>query len=228
MSTKKDWLPRNHELLYNQGNATVAYLIDSVLARIGITGNALVWYNSMFIPKHDIFNVAFEDWLNPADRTITKSTTLYVAEKDFVGEYRLLYTGYLRTNPLVTDTDLVEMGLPKHPSGVKTPSTPPTTIVEATTDTSIPATIGINFRDKDAKGTAKPKHVRGVEIIYVVSEIPLTDWTLLTHSVFFTRTPAKLTFTSDERRKVLNFALRWENNIGQKGPWSNVYSVYIP
>jgi hypothetical protein len=53
MTTNGDWLPRNHEDLYNQANQTVEYLTDEVLERIGFIGNILVWYNTDFIPKHN-------------------------------------------------------------------------------------------------------------------------------------------------------------------------------
>jgi hypothetical protein len=225
--THLDWLPRNHTLLYNQGNATVRYLTPIVLERISIVGNSLIWYNSEFIPKHDIFNIAFEDWLDPAERTKTKITALNASETDFKIVYRLLYMGYLKKNPLVTDVDLINMGLPKH-STEKTHSRTPATLVEASADTSTPATVIINYRDQNETGTAKPKYVSGVEIIYAILDTPPVSWSQLIHSTFNTRTPARLVFKGDERGKILYFALRWENNLGEKGPWSNIYSTFIP
>jgi hypothetical protein len=228
MRTSGDWLSRNHEKLYNQANSTVNYLTLDVLNRIGITGASYNWYNTEFIPKHSIFNVSFEDWLNPAERTTAKMAALLSAEKVFKPSYRLLYNGYLKSNPLVTDEDLVSMGLPKRPSGVKTVPIPPNTLIEATTDTSKPGIVGIKFRDKDEKGNAKPKHVRGAEIIHAVLDTPPTDWSQLIHSSFDTRTPAQLVFSGEQRGKTVYFALRWENNVGEKGPWSEIYSAIIP
>ncbi|MDR0384976.1 MAG: hypothetical protein LBH60_02740 [Prevotellaceae bacterium] len=225
---KKDWLPSNHQDLYDQANMTTDYLIAANLERIGITGNALNWYNTDYIPKHDAFNLAFEDWKDPAERTTTKIAVLGDAEKLFSVSYRALYGGYLSKNPLVTDADLVEMGLPRRASGGKTPPTPPTAVVEAETDTSIPATVIINYRQKGKKGIAKPKGVHGVEILSDVFDAPVTDWALLTTSSFDTRTPAKFTFLSGQRGKTLCFALRYENNVGDKGPLSDIYTVIIP
>jgi hypothetical protein len=65
-NTRSHWLPRNHNRLYIQANATAEYLTPSVLDRLGIAGNQLIWYNSVFIPKHNLFNIAYEEWLNPA------------------------------------------------------------------------------------------------------------------------------------------------------------------
>jgi hypothetical protein len=142
--------------------------------------------------------------------------------------YRQLYTGYLKGNPLVTDEDLVSMGLPKHSSGGKTPPPPPTSVIEATADTSKIGIVGINFRDKNEKGTAKPKGVHGAEIAWAILEVPPTDWSNLVHSSFDTRTPAQLVFSGAERGKTLYFALRWENTKGDKGPWSEIYNAIIP
>jgi hypothetical protein len=228
MSSKSDWLSHNHEILYNQANATVAYLTGEVLTRIGITGNVFVWYNGEFIPKHDVFNLAYLDWLNKADRTPAKIATLYTAENGFKPVYRKLYTGYLKNNPLVTDTDLVEMGLPKRSSGRKTQSTPPATVVECTVDTSIPGVIIIHFRDKNEIGTAKPKGIHGVEFRWIILDTPPADWSQLLNSVFDTRSPIRLSFSGEQRGKTIYFALRWENNVGEKGPWSEIFNAIIP
>ncbi|MDR0698540.1 MAG: hypothetical protein LBG28_04900 [Tannerella sp.] len=228
MGSDSDWLPRNHERLYNQANETVEYLSDDVLSRIGITGASYTWYSSDFIPKHNVFSLAFEDWKNPAARNPAKTAALISAEKDFKPSYRKLYNGFLRGNPLVTDEDLVKMGLPKHATGTKTPPAPPTEVIEATTDTSKPGIVGISFRSKNEKGTAKPKHVRGAEIVSAVLDSPPTDWSQLIHSSFDTKTPAQLVFSGEQRGKTLYFALRWENNVGEKGPWSEIYNVIIP
>jgi hypothetical protein len=225
--TNKDWLQHNHQNLYDQANMTTNYLTAGTLERIGITGNALNWYNTEYIPKHDAFNFAFEAWKVPAERTAIKTAAMKEAEKLFITAYRALYRGYISKNPLVTDADLVNMGLPIHSSGVITPPTPPTAVVEAETDASTPATVIIHFREKGKKGTAKPKGVHGVEIISGVFDAPVTDWALLTTSSFGTRTPARLVFASGQRGRTLCFALRYENNVGDKGPLSDIYSVII-
>jgi hypothetical protein len=49
-----------------------------------------------------------------------------------------------------------------------------------------------------------------------------------THSVFDTRTPMKLVFSGEQRGKSLYFAMRWENNMGEKGLWNDIISTIIP
>jgi hypothetical protein len=228
MDSHSNWLPRNHEALYNQANETVNYLTTEVKTRIGITGVALEWYTTEFTPKHTAFNAAYINWRNTAERNPSKIATLQSAETEFNDAYRTLYNGYLRNNPLVTDTDLVAMGLPKHPSGIRTAPSKPEEIIQATPDTSKIGVIGIHYRTKNGKGIAKPKHVRGAEIVWAILDTPPKDWSELIHSSFDTRTPAQLSFSGNDRGKTVYFALRWENNIGQKGDWSEIYSAIIP
>jgi hypothetical protein len=228
MANTTNWLPRNHQELYDQATMTVDYLTEENLERMGISGSGKDWFNNTVVVKYNKFGQAFDDWKNSSDRTVVKIAALEAAEADFNNAYRQLYNGYLRNGPLVTDEDLISMGLPKRPSGGRTPTPAPTTVVEATVDTSVPAIISVNYHDKDKKGTAKPKGVHGVEIAWEILGAPPTDWSELTHSAFDTRTPAQLVFSGEQRGKTLYFALRWENNKGDKGPWSVIYNAIIP
>jgi hypothetical protein len=228
MAAKEDWLSRNHEGLYDQANQTVTYLTSSVLARIGITGPIQTWYSNEFLTKHNRFKTTFDNWKNPAERTPTETTALESAQKDFVKVYRLLYTGYMKNNPLVTDEDLIGAGMPKRHTGGNTPAPIPTGIITTTKDTSKPGVVGFHYRDRDATGNAKPYGVHGAELVWEILDTPPDDWSKLTHSTFSTRTPALLSFTGTQRGKTLYFAIRWENTRGQKGPWNDIDSVIIP
>jgi hypothetical protein len=229
MKQKIDWMPFNHEELYNKATQTVLYLISAVLTRIGIAGAALVWYQNEFIPKYNKFKEAFGNWKNPAERTPTKSAVLYAAEKEFKTVYRQLYIGYIRKNPLVTDDDLVSAGFPRHSTGRRASAVSlHNTLVGMRTDTSIPATVIIHFYDAQNLERAKPTGVRGGELVWAILDRPPVDWSELTHSEFNTRTPLQLVFRGDQRGKTLYFAMRWENTRGEKGPWNNIESVIIP
>jgi hypothetical protein len=50
----------------------------------------------------------------------------------------------------------------------------------------------------------------------------------LLYSSFDTDSPVTLAFHEQQRRHVLYFCLRWENNIGEKGPYGEIYSATIP
>jgi hypothetical protein len=231
MAKKFDWMPQKHEELYSMANRTVAYFTSTVLARIGISGTAQTWYQNTFLVKFNVFKTAYVSWEDPAERTPRKTTILQEAENEFKPVYRKFYKGYIRENPLVTDDDLQGAGFPKHHSGGNTPARKPDTLIEMETETSKPAEITFHYHDAGSHGNAKPKGVHGMELVYRVrkaSEPPATDWKELTTSVFSTRTPLTLTFTGDQRDMIVDYASRWENTRGEKGPWNTIQWVIIP
>jgi hypothetical protein len=228
MKRTPDWVPSNHEALFNQATATTQFLTIPVLDRMGISGASQTWYSSDFYNVFRTYVSAYSAWLNPANRTPAKTAAFLEAEVAFKKIYRKLYTGYIKNNPLVTDEDLVNMGMPKHSSGGRTPSIPPTDLVEATVDTSKPGMIIIHYRTKNSSSTAKPRSVHGVEIVHAILDKAPKDWSELIHSSSDTRTPAQLVFSGEYRGKTVYFALRWENSIGKKGPWSEIYNAIIP
>jgi hypothetical protein len=227
-SSGKDWMPTSHEGVYNLALLLVMYLDTTRLAVIGIAGEALMWYQNEFKTLYNEFVAAFEDWKNPAERTKNKIAVLKLAEKKFKKAYRELYTGYIKNNPLVTNVDLVDMGFPERHEGAGTPSKPPTEYVEPTIVLTGPAMVKIEYQVKGEAKRAKPKNCHGMETKSAILDNKPVDWSELTESVFSTASPLKLTFSGEQRGKVLFFACRWENNIGQKGPWSEIYSVIIP
>jgi hypothetical protein len=225
-----DWLPQNHEEIYNKALQTVTYLIAAVLTRIGIAGAALIWYQNVFMVKFNRFKAAIENWRNPAERTQIKMTVLREAEKEFVKVYREFYIGYMKGNPLATDDDLQSAGFPRRRGG-RHPVKKPATLVGMRTDTSNPATVTIYYFEAGSQKIAKPDGAHGTELVYVVraaGEPPPTDWSELMHSLFSTRSPLTITFTGKQRGMILYFAARWENTRGEKGPWNNIESVIIP
>jgi hypothetical protein len=91
-----------------------------------------------------------------------------------------------------------------------------------------PGVIEIHVVDSVSRRKGKPFGIHGFELKTAILDAPATDWEQLTVSMFFTRTPARLTFTGKQRGKTLSFAARWENTRGVKGPWSEIMMVYIP
>ncbi|MDR2764871.1 MAG: hypothetical protein LBB90_07560 [Tannerella sp.] len=233
MSTHhQDWIPANREARYDQAIQTWTYLSETEnRSRMGFGAGTMqgTWVDTEFSPKYNTFLAAFQGWKNPAERTPTKTVKLNEAEDAFVAVYRQLYTGFLKSNPLVTNDDLQSMGMPLRNSS-RTPARIPDTNPDADTDTSQMRRVKISFYENDGihkKG--KPDGVHGAEILWEVldtfSEVHLDD---LKHSSFDTRTPFVLDFTDEQRGKILYFALRWENTRGQKGPFGPILNAVIP
>jgi hypothetical protein len=181
-----------------------------------------------FLVAYTTYNNAYQDWYNPATRTTVAYEVLETAETAFVEVFRTFYNGFLRYSPLVTNADLVSMGLPHRPSGELTPAPIPTTRPDTDVILSGPGVVEIHFHDETSEDKAKPAGVHGAEIVWAVLEEPPVNWAELTHSSFDTHTPFTLTFEGDQRGHRLYFALRWENTRGDKGPWSAIRDTVIP
>jgi hypothetical protein len=227
--TTVDWLPKNHEALYNKSNQTTEYLTaDGNAARMGLDGTKpAAWLATEFYPKQKVFKLAFEDWVNPAKRTAEKTTALKAAENEFIPVYRQFYTAFIRDSPFVTDVDLTDMGFPL-PSSGRHPAPDPTTGVEARVEWLNPGELLIHFKDKLLAGIAKPPGVHGAEFLWDILDEPPKKWNDLKNSVFSTRTPIRLFFEPEQRGKTVYFIIRWENTVGKKGPWSEIYKTTIP
>ncbi|MDR0756652.1 MAG: hypothetical protein LBF85_02265 [Tannerella sp.] len=230
MSNKQDWLPKNHEKLYDQSGQTILYLsVQANATRMSLDGFA-TWLKATLQPAYDTFTTAFEDWKNPAERTPAKTATLTDAENVFIPLYRHLYTGMLKDNPLVTDTDLVAMGLPQRSNGERHPAKIPTTTVALTVKAVSPGVVEAHLRDSsiDNPSRAKPEDVHGAEVVTAVLDTPPVDWSELKDSHFTTTSTIRLAFQGKDRRKHLFIAARRENTRGQKEPWGDIQDTIIP
>jgi hypothetical protein len=225
-----DWLPQNHEALFEKVEITWSYLEDpTARERMGLIGNIAKWLDDEFSPVRLNFINAFLAWRNPATRTPLMTTALKDSESKLVPMFRELYTGFLKNNPLITNTDLQAMGLPlrsdgRHQGHAQIPHTLP----DATIDTSVIREITVGFKDRGRDSHAKPDKVFGVEIRWGVLEHIPGSTDELVHSEIDTRSPYTITFQENERGKTVYICLRWTNTRGEKGPWSEIISAIIP
>ncbi|MDR0582252.1 MAG: hypothetical protein LBG31_04730 [Prevotellaceae bacterium] len=231
MSTDKDWLPGNHEILYKQVTQTQIYLgVPANRTRMGLAADTPLgqWFDTVFANAFIRYDSAHALWADEAHRTPLVTTEFMEAEKALKPLYRQLYTGFLKDNPLVTDVDLQGMGLPKRSGGSHQHHPVPTTFVEAFVILVGVGIIEVHFHEQGAEKKSKPFGVQGAEMIWAVLHEPPASHEELTHSSFDTHTPFRLTFPDEQRGKTLYFALRWENTTGEKGPWNAIQSAVIP
>jgi hypothetical protein len=78
------------------------------------------------------------------------------------------------------------------------------------------------------KRWGKPDDVHGMELVWVIADMPPTKLADLVHSAFATRSPLELAFDEDERGKRLYYAVRWETGTVKKGNFSEIFSAIIP
>ena len=199
-------------LLYVQANLVAFNIQDTVLQPILVLNTA--WeaaYAKALDPNRGPVDIAEK---NRAREALEK------ALRNFVKAF-LLYS------PFVSDKDRNEMQLPIHDKK-PTPVPPPATFPECEIDTSMLNRLIVHFWDAATKRRGKPKGAHGAEIRWELREDAPAKAEELDNSSFATRTPYVLEFTGDKQGKRVYFCLRWENNKGEKGPWSIILSAIIP
>ena len=231
MILHRDWLPSNHGSLYLQATKALNYISEPANRdRMGFSvGTASGdWFDLDFVVKYGLFATAYQQWLDESERTPKKTAKLQEAEEVFKPSYRQLYTGFLKDSPLVTNDDLLSMGLPERHSSGGGHNPPPTTYVSTTVELPGPGRVIIHFRDAESDHKAKPHGVHGAEIRWGLLDVRPTDVAELPNSSFDTHTPFTLDFEGHDRHKTLYFALRWENTTGEKGPWNDIQAAVVP
>ncbi|MDR3350180.1 MAG: hypothetical protein LBN98_00845 [Prevotellaceae bacterium] len=232
MATHHYWIPYNHDALHKQANRTGNYLSGPAnRERMGLSPATPQgqWIDAAFFPALYRFNEAYRNWSNVAERTIVSTAVFRDAERDFKPAYRKLYTGFLKSNPLVTNVDLDDMGLPQRRSHVSN-HTPPLSGSHPMADVSLQSGGRVWFRifDSGTLRRAKPPGVHSVELRWDILDEPPKHIDDMHQTSSFTKSPFFLDFDIDRRGQHLYFVLRWENTRSQKGPWGAIKDVIIP
>ena len=195
-----------------------------------IAANATAWE----IPAADVTALQTADAAFAALHAKADSpakTTVIVAEKNvarktLVEKIRALADFRLK-NPVITDPQRVAMGLHVRdttPTTIDVPKTYPDLTLEA----ADPRSVKGKFHDHGSAGNARPYGTGGAVIIFAVLDTPPANTDALIHSVLATRTPHIFNFSEEERGKTLYAAACWQNERGQKGPWSDIVKAIIP
>jgi hypothetical protein len=162
-------------------------------------------------------------------RNQLSTAALNDAQKAFEPPYRQLYVGLLKVNPSVTDEDLIAMGMPARRSGAHVRAAIPASYPDYTLGTSIIRRISISFRDHESGSKAKPRGVAGAVIRWGVLEAPPIDGVeSLQNSALDTASPYTLTFSEQQRGKMVYVCLAWQNTKGEMGPWGKIENAIIP
>jgi hypothetical protein len=139
---------------------------------------------------------------------------------------RAFVNQYLRFPP-VTNEDRTAMEIPNHDT-TPTPIPVPTTRPEFGLKVKDLRRLDVDFHDQDSASKAKPYGYDGAVIFWSVLDTPPLRQEDLTRSELATRTPHTLSFEETERGKRVYIALRWQNEKGEKGPWSELQDAIVP
>jgi hypothetical protein len=215
-----DYIPqRDSELVAWSANFTA-----------GVAVNASTWG----IPPDEVANLqtadaAFATLHAQADSPAKNA--IIVAEKNTAREVlkekiREL-AGFWLKNPIITDAQRIALGLHVHdttPSNIPAPKSRP----ELDIDVLDFRRLKVLFHDMGSDSKAKPYGVNGAVVAYAVLDAPPADPAALTRTALATRTPYILEFTEEERGKMVYVAICWQNEKGEKGPWSEIESAIVP
>jgi hypothetical protein len=196
----------------------------------GVTANASAWG----IPPNEVADLqaahdSFATLQVQADSPAKNA--IIVAEKNAArgvldGKIRGLVSFRLQ-NPIITDAQRIALGLHVRDKKQSTISVPPTR-PEMDIDVLDYRRLKILFHDMGHDNKAKPYGVNGAVIAYAVLDAPPANPDALTRTVLATRTPHVLEFTEEERGKTVYVAICWQNEKGQKGPWSEIENAIVP
>jgi hypothetical protein len=146
--------------------------------------------------------------------------TLEKVARQFVKEY-------IANNHLVSDDDRIHLSVT-----VRDSKSSPAPVCDKAPFIIIvllaAGVIQIKFGNIETGKRGKPFGQSGAEMVYAILDHKPEDWDELTHSVYSTSSPFRLSFKGTERGQILYFALRWQNTRGEKGPWTEIMSVIIP
>jgi hypothetical protein len=196
----------------------------------GVAANATAWS----IPSNEVVelqtaNNEFATLHTKADspaKTIVIVAEKNAARKKLEGIIRKL-AGFRLKNPVISNAQRIALGLHVRdttPTTIDVPKNRPELGIEVLDVRR----LKVVFHDMGSASKAKPYGINGAVIIWGVLDAPPVDVTVLTRSVLATRTPHTLEFTEEERAKTVYVAICWQNEKGQRGPWSEIESAIIP
>jgi hypothetical protein len=218
-----DYLPRPDRLFLAWLIAFIHYL-STAFVRLKFPEDLF----TDLLQQHADFEQKFQVAEDPSTHTPLTVATKNAARKLVEKTVRQAVKEYLINNHLLTEADFKGLGLPVH----KTTHTPSPVAGEAPDyeiDSRVIRRLIIYFFARGSqrrKGKEVGQH--GGEILWAIRDTPPTSIHDLTNSTFDTHSPVTFTFDEDQRGKVFYFVIRWENNVGEKGPWSEIRSAIIP
>jgi hypothetical protein len=197
----------------------------------GYCGERLVAWGH--IPPEDFGALAgaFDEWQQAYEATRAPHIPQLTAEmrrarRASERALRAFINRFLRWPP-VTDLDRDKMGIRNH----HTPHTShgaPASAPEIEFALSVIRQIAIRYRDFGAAGWAKPGHARLIEIRWAILDAAPDTVRALINVELDTATPCVLEFAEADRGRRIFAAARWVSNTGDKGPWSDIESAFIP
>ncbi|MDR2414254.1 MAG: hypothetical protein LBD64_04625 [Odoribacteraceae bacterium] len=226
------WMMKSHENFFNQIKKTITFLSAAAnRTRLGFeaTHPNGEWLDTVFMPAYTAYINAYNEWNDLSKRTPRVIIDLNDSE-DAVRKHYATLRDILNVAPYVNNSDLLVMELPGRTSGRKPgPVAELFPVISVNTGLIYHLIFLFFSKSKDGKLLTR-RHAKqhGIELCWKISSAPVVNVEELTRSSFTTRMTLDLGFKGEDRGKMVYFAARWENNRGEKGPWSPIEFSLIP
>jgi hypothetical protein len=179
------------------------------------------------LPAQAVWTNRYEEWQHLDRRTPIVTKQKNDAKESFLVVFRQL-VAQLLSSSLITEQELDAMKLQrpshKHPH-VPVPESNPTV---KKVDLNSSRRVTLYFIDSKTGGRAKPHGVGGAVVRYGVLPEPPKDLSELIHTVLDSVSPCHLDFSESQRGSFVYYCLAWQNERGEKGPWSAIEHSIIP
>jgi hypothetical protein len=216
-----DWIPQNEKDLLELIRRWNEYLASTTL-RVEFGWETEKCVNVQV--AMDKFTTAVEKYID--DDSSENALTKKVERKASIAAQRDFAATDIRINKKMSPAQKLYMGVSMH-DGVATHPAIPESYPACTVRNTASGVVLIDFMDSKTKKRARPKGVRGAEVLSVLGgSAPTADKDFIV-SDFTNTSPIKLEFDIADRGKILYFHVRWENTENKKGPWSPIYTTVI-
>ncbi|MDR0487056.1 MAG: hypothetical protein LBG91_02290 [Treponema sp.] len=220
MPNKRDYIPQNSGKFDKFFKNVTQYVGLRLTEWSHIPAEARTSLNDEYAGWYTAYALTFKP--HSKVETLGKNNAYKKASKHL----RKFINQYLRYPPVI-DEDRRAMDITVH-SQVKTPVNVPSEYVEFFFRVTGPRQVKIFFRVMGSLSKARPYGYRGAAVCWLVSGKPAVSVDELVKNDTASRTPYVMNFTDAERGKTVSAAMRWENEKGGKGPWSEIQSTIVP
>jgi hypothetical protein len=199
------------------------------------TGQNSVWAN---IPQERAAELRevymqFDEAFDAAMETPTHANLIRrkEAQAQTTSVLRAFVNQFLRFPP-ITNADRAEMGIPNHDT-IRTDHKVVTELVDFVLHVNAQREVSVDFWIKGHSNKAKPHGYDGAvlvwEVVDTASGNPAPEnQDVLNNHMMASRTPFTLHFDETDRGKTVYVALRWQNERGITGAWSDIKDTVIP
>jgi hypothetical protein len=215
-------IPRDNNGIRSWAHSFIA-LCDANKITWGVPTDAVTALRTFW----DNYDAALAKALAPDTHSKPATAAKDEAKKILRNALTVFVAKYIDNNDVITTPIREQLGLPakdrKHTS-IPVPTTYPEFFIKVK-DIRM---LEIHFKPMGSASRGRPYGHNGAVICFAVLDSPPKDASELICSLLATRTPYTLTFTEAERGKRVYIALFWENEKGEKGPFSQIQEAIIP